>query len=333
MGNYDDATATIFAVARNCVIENNYLHDQVNVGNWYVDPAFSGFHGTGIQFKDGSYNNIIRDNVIHYTYYPAILVSGATASPFSAGDTIGPNIIERNVIWEISRASGDITGQGIQCAADVTLRNNIIYAPQPLRFQKHQLSTPHAIQVVSNTLVSTSSDTLQISQYARRPRPHRQQRPLPRPRPHRRDRRLTAAAAAWVTKVANVAILDLAAALTNPAGLNFFPTAASPLGNAASAAYQPVDDFNKMVRNSDLTVGAYAYNAARQPGLDHRPRLQAAPGDVDFDGHVDVSDLLYLVDAFGTSFGEPAYNPACDFNADNSVDVSDLLYLVENFGT
>ena len=134
MGNYDDATATIFAVARNCVIENNYLHDQVWVGSWYQDPAVS-YHGTGVQFKDGSYNNIIRDNVIHYTKYPAILVSGATPSSFSAGDTIGPNIIERNVIWEISKAPGDITGQGIQCAADVTLRNNIIYAPQPLRIQ------------------------------------------------------------------------------------------------------------------------------------------------------------------------------------------------------
>ena len=44
-------------------------------------------------------------------------------------------------------------------------------------------------------------------------------------------------------------------------------------------------------------------------------------------------DLLYLVDAFGTSFGEPAYNPACDFNADNAVDVVDLLILVDSFGT
>ena len=39
MGNYDDASRTIFAVARNCVIENNYLHDQVWVGSWYQDPA------------------------------------------------------------------------------------------------------------------------------------------------------------------------------------------------------------------------------------------------------------------------------------------------------
>ena len=95
MGNYDDASRTVFAIVSNSVIENNYIHDQVCGGIWYVDPAFSGFHGTGMQFKDGSYNNIIRDNVIHYTYYPAILISGATPSTFSAGDTIGPNVIER----------------------------------------------------------------------------------------------------------------------------------------------------------------------------------------------------------------------------------------------
>ena len=331
LGNYDDATSTIFAVARNCVIENNYLHDQVWVGSWYQDPAVS-YHGTGVQFKDGSYNNIIRDNVIHYTKYPAILVSGATPTPFSAGDTIGPNLIERNVIWEISKAPSDITGQGIQCAADVTLRNNIIYAPQPLRIQTHQLSTPHAIQVINNTLVSTGSDTLIIANT-----------PIGAiliannalyRGPNRTDV-ITGggSGSSWVTKVANVAIPDLTAALVNPAGLDFFPTAGSPLRNAASATYQSFDDFNKMVRNSDLTAGAYAYNAAGNPGWTIAPAFKPLPGDVNFDGHVDVVDLLYLVDAFGTSFGEPAYNPACDFNADNGVDVVDLLIFVENFGT
>jgi hypothetical protein len=55
-------------------------------------------------------------------------------------------------------------------------------------------------------------------------------------------------------------------------------------------------------------------------------------GDVDVDGHVDVVDLLYLVDAFGSVPGDPNYDPDCDFNADESVDVVDLLYLVDNFG-
>jgi 3',5'-cyclic AMP phosphodiesterase CpdA len=55
-------------------------------------------------------------------------------------------------------------------------------------------------------------------------------------------------------------------------------------------------------------------------------------GDVDGDGHVDVVDLLYLVDAFGSVPGDLNYSVACDFNRDDSVDVVDLLMLVENFG-
>ena len=55
-------------------------------------------------------------------------------------------------------------------------------------------------------------------------------------------------------------------------------------------------------------------------------------GDVDGDGHVDVLDLLYLVDAFGSSGGDPNYDITCDFNSDGSVDVAHLLVLVDRFG-
>jgi hypothetical protein len=57
------------------------------------------------------------------------------------------------------------------------------------------------------------------------------------------------------------------------------------------------------------------------------------PGDVNFDGAVDVVDLLYLVDAFGSMAGDPNYDARCDFNSDGYVDVVDLLTLVEHFGT
>ena len=57
------------------------------------------------------------------------------------------------------------------------------------------------------------------------------------------------------------------------------------------------------------------------------------PGDVDADGHVDVVDLLWLVDAFGSVTGDANYDARCDFNSDGSVDVVDLLTMVENFGT
>jgi hypothetical protein len=57
------------------------------------------------------------------------------------------------------------------------------------------------------------------------------------------------------------------------------------------------------------------------------------PADVNSDDAVDVVDLLYIVDSFGTVEGDPLYNPACDFNDDGAVDVVDLLILVDFFGT
>jgi len=56
------------------------------------------------------------------------------------------------------------------------------------------------------------------------------------------------------------------------------------------------------------------------------------PGDVDNDEYVDVVDLLWLVQAFGTYRGDPNYIGACDFNQDDAVDVVDLLDMVYNFG-
>ena len=39
-------------------------------------------------------------------------------------------------------------------------------------------------------------------------------------------------------------------------------------------------------------------------------------GDINGDGDVDVVDLLYLVEAFGSVAGEAGYNVAADFNGD-----------------
>jgi hypothetical protein len=55
-------------------------------------------------------------------------------------------------------------------------------------------------------------------------------------------------------------------------------------------------------------------------------------GDISGDGAVDVVDLLYFVDSFGLSQGDPGFDPRADFNSDQAVDVVDLLMLVENWG-
>jgi hypothetical protein len=60
--------------------------------------------------------------------------------------------------------------------------------------------------------------------------------------------------------------------------------------------------------------------------------IPSVPGDVDGDDHVDVVDLLYLVESFGKCVGDTGFLPACDLNRDGYVDVVDLLTIVFSFG-
>ncbi|MFQ5805858.1 MAG: FG-GAP repeat domain-containing protein, partial [Phycisphaerae bacterium] len=51
-------------------------------------------------------------------------------------------------------------------------------------------------------------------------------------------------------------------------------------------------------------------------------------GDVDGDGDTDLADLAALLAAYGTSVGDPSYNPDADFNGDGQIDLSDLAFLL-----
>jgi hypothetical protein len=87
----------------NSLIEGNNIH--------HTNRA-SDSQGDGIELKEGSNNNVNRDNVIHYTGYPGIIVYSAVGN--------GPrNVIEGNVIWNVA----DNT---VQIAADAVFRNNIV---------------------------------------------------------------------------------------------------------------------------------------------------------------------------------------------------------------
>ncbi len=56
-------------------------------------------------------------------------------------------------------------------------------------------------------------------------------------------------------------------------------------------------------------------------------------GDINGDGHVDISDLLRLAYSWSPSEGNPDFNPAADLNDDGPVNVTDLLILAAHFGT
>ncbi len=61
-------------------------------------------------------------------------------------------------------------------------------------------------------------------------------------------------------------------------------------------------------------------------------RLNWPVGDASGDGHVDVVDLLYMVETFGLSRSQPGFYAEADLNGDGTVDVVDLLILVDSFG-
>jgi len=118
---------------KNSLIEWNYIHHT---------NAATVEQGDGIEIKEGSSGNIVRNNVIHDTKYPGILTYSTRGN--------GPaNLIEGNVIWN----SDEIA---IQSAADSIIRNNIILGGK-IALQAHQAGSPSNQTIVHNTIVTTGN--------------------------------------------------------------------------------------------------------------------------------------------------------------------------------
>jgi hypothetical protein len=122
-------------VTTNTLVEGNYIHHLrgTSIGG-----------NDGIEFKFGSYGNIVRGNVIHDTNigrkYPGIFVYGGGK---------GINIVEGNAIWN--------AGEGIQVVSDTIIRNNIIFDCAMTGIT----AAPHAavpsvrnVRIVNNTIVN-----------------------------------------------------------------------------------------------------------------------------------------------------------------------------------
>jgi len=56
------------------------------------------------------------------------------------------------------------------------------------------------------------------------------------------------------------------------------------------------------------------------------------PGDVDGDGDTDLNDLAALLAAYGSTEGDPNYNPNADFDENGQIDLSDLAFLLASYG-
>jgi hypothetical protein len=65
------------------------------------------------------------------------------------------------------------------------------------------------------------------------------------------------------------------------------------------------------------------------------PRANACrrlTGDVNKDGKVNIKDLYTAGLAFGSSIGDPLWNPNADINCDGKIDCNDLYLITIHFG-
>ncbi len=118
------------------------------------------------------------------------------------------------------------------------------------------------------------------------------------------------------------AILPFFLDVSEPTGQSWFLSASDDLDPADIAATATSTD--QLDVNSD-----FAWNGnfpIRANGFAFTP----APGDLDYDGSVNVSDLLLLLQAWGPCT-MPTYCPA-DLTGDGSVSVPDLLMLLAQWG-
>jgi hypothetical protein len=238
----------------NSLIEGNYIH--------HTNGA-SVSQGDGIELKEGSFGNVIRDNVIHDTNYPGIIT-------YSTVGNGAANVVEGNVIWNTN-------DNGIQSAADAIIRNNIVLG-SPIALQSHQAGSPSNMQVVHNTVLNNDAGIIvrnvvgsvvvaNNAVYAQ----------------SGSAIRLVSGNLSLVTVAGNVGqgglegksggfvagngiAADFVAATFGVPPIDVFPKAGSALIGAASSTHTTPLDFNGTSRSGSSDAGAYRFNSTGNPG-------------------------------------------------------------------
>jgi len=244
MGCQDNGCTT-----SNSIIEKNFCHDTTG--------ATSGSMGSGIQVKTGSYNNIIRNNVI-------VDVKGAGVLIYDDYG-LGRNQVYGNFIWR----TGD---NGIQATSGANIYNNIVALPTgtAISIINNQVQSGQQLRNVAihhNTIYSTSGNrginvgsTTSGSTF------------------NVRNNFISVASSASPTGLPSGAVQSNNIAgsattyLVNPTSTtapNFYPKSGTSLiGGGTNAVYSLVpQDFNCNARSSTApTVGAYEYSTTSNPG-------------------------------------------------------------------
>ncbi len=236
------------------------VRDSLFERNWIHDTKVS-TQGDGIEVKHGSHSNVVRDNVIHDTGYPCVLVYGTEGG--------GRNVIEGNAMWNC----GD---SGIQAAADAVIRNNLILASPGSGFnsQDHQGATPQNLEFVHNTIVG-GSPCLRLSNWG-----GKTGLVLANNAVYCEGGGYVISSVSGVTVVGNVLVPATSALPSSgyrvgrsaaqdflgATARNVYPSATSPLLDAGSPAWVTTIDFNATARSGPPDAGAYTWTGATNPG-------------------------------------------------------------------
>ena len=232
------------------IIEQNHIHDTLNVSQ-----------GDGIEIKKNSHSNIVRDNVIHDTHYPCILLYGT-----GGGDR---NVVERNVMWNCG-------GSGIQVAADTVVRNNIVIASagEGITSQSHNGVNPNRLELVNNTIIG-SGTCLRLDGWGSKTGMVFANNAV-----YCAEPTLSIGSLEGVSVSGNVFESSppvfpqsgytlgrsMPEDFVDHGNRNVYPSVDSPLIDAGDTAFVPADDFNGMPRADVADVGAYDWSGAGNPG-------------------------------------------------------------------
>ncbi len=267
----------------NGLIERNYVH-HTNQGTVT--------QGDGIELKEGSYNTIIRDNVIHDTNYPCILT-------YSANGNGDGNIIERNVMWNC----GD---HAIQSAADATIRNNIILSANVdgIAMQQHQSGSPDNLVVVHNTILQATNNAISLrnavgSVVIANNAIYAQGGNAVFLGPGDTSGLVMAGnvgmggvSGGGMGYVEGNLMADFVGADWSGAPpIDVFPAMGGALVGAGDPGYVPDDDFNTIARDGEADVGAYRYDANGNPGWMIEEDFKDFPEDVGGTGGEDTGGM------------------------------------------
>lgn len=240
------------------VIANNYVHDL---------NGPSVMQGDGIEIKRGSYANVVRDNVVHDTLFPGILV-------YDVAGRGAQNVVERNLVWN----SGD---NGIQATADAIVRNNIVLSTSGasgIAANALQGANPGNLVIANNTVIAPIGNAIRINSATGAVTVANNALYAPMGNAIQASTSggsVTSIAnagqgslsgvAAGFAATGNLANDFFAASLSGAPPQNLVPKGALLPGNA-NAGSLPTDDFALVARGGQADIGAYRANAAGNPG-------------------------------------------------------------------